>query len=185
MTHGQTLLVVIVGRPGTGKTTLAKRLTTELEGAYIRLDAIVVPMLDAALMDDEPRAAQTGYEIAREVARENLEIGVPVIVDGLHATHVRRQEWLEFAASTEARLEFLETFLSDEREHRRRIKRRTSVAESGYPGPSWDKVQAMTYEPWDESRSGGRLALETSDADSALVAAIGHLHRRDQGASKL
>lgn len=183
MTHGQTLLVVIAGRPGTGKTTLAKRLTTELEGAYIRLDAIVVPMLDAALMDDEPLAAQTGYEIAREVARENLEIGVPVIVDGLHATHVRRQEWLEFAASTQARLEFLETFLSDECEHRRRIERRTGT-ESGYSGPSWDKVQAMTYEPWDESRSGVRLALETSDVDSALVAAIGHLHRRDQGASK-
>jgi predicted kinase len=177
VTNGQTLLVVLAGRPGTGKTTLAKRLMMELHGAYIRLDAIVLPVLGAALTDDESRAAQTGYEIAREVARENLELGVPVIVDGLHATHARRQEWLEVAASTGAQLEYLETYLSDEREHRRRVEERTS-GESGYLGPSWARIQTMAYEPWDEACSGERLALETSDVDSALAAAISYLYRR-------
>jgi predicted kinase len=177
VTDGQPLLVVLAGRPGTGKSTLAKRLAMELHAAYIRLDAIVIPVLDAGLADDESRAAQTGYEIARGVARENLEIGVPVIVDGLHAAHARRHEWLEVAASTGAQLEFLETYLNDEREHRRRVEQRTG-GESAYPGPSWDNIQTMAYEPWDETRSGERLALETSDADSALAAAISHLHRR-------
>jgi predicted kinase len=45
MTDDRLLLVVLLGQPGTGKTTLAKRLAAELRGAYIRLDAIVGPML--------------------------------------------------------------------------------------------------------------------------------------------
>jgi predicted kinase len=38
-------LVVIGGRPGTGKTTLARLLVTELRAAYLRTDAIVIPIL--------------------------------------------------------------------------------------------------------------------------------------------
>lgn len=175
------LLVVIVGRPGTGKTTLAKRLTRELNGAYIRIDAIVGPILRARPTEDVG-AVRVGYEIGREVAQGNLELGVPVIVDGLHATHTRRQQWLDVAASTRAHLEFLETFLSDDDEHRRRVERRSS-GESGYLGPWWHEVQAMTYEPWDDSRSGSRLAIETSDADSALAAAMSHLRRSGRSMS--
>ena len=90
---------------------------------------------------------------------------------------------LEVAASTGAHLEYLETYLSDEREHRRRVEQRTS-GKSEYPGPSWDNIQTMAYEPWDEARSGERLALETSDADSAVAAAMSHLYRRTQGRSR-
>jgi predicted kinase len=170
------LLVVVAGRPGTGKTTLAKRLAAELHAAYLRIDVIVLPMLDAALTDDEARGADIGYEIARGIARENLANGVPVVVDGLHAAYARRQGWREVAAATGIRVEFLETYLSDEREHQRRVVQRTSDG-SEYPGPSWDTIQKLAYEPWDETRSGERLAVETSDADSALAAAIRHLRR--------
>ena len=168
------LVAVVVGRPGTGKTTLAKRLTRELRGAYIRIDAVVGPILRAALTEDESSAAVIGYAVAREMARENLEAGVPVIVDGVHATHPRRQAWLDVAASTGAQLKFLETFLGDELEHRRRVEQRGS-GESGYLGPSWHEIQAMTYESWDNTRSGPRLALETSDTEATLAAAMRHL----------
>jgi predicted kinase len=173
------LLVVLAGRPGTGKTTLARRLTRELRGAYVRLDAIVGPILRAAAIEDKVRAVQVGYEIAQETAWENLHAGVPVVVDGVHATHARRQGWLTVAQSTGARLEFLEIVVDDEREHRRRVARR-GHGESGYLGPSWQEIQAMTYEAWDESSDGARLALETSGMDAATAEAVAmrHLHRR-------
>lgn len=36
----QPLLVVLAGRPGTGKTTLGQALASELRAAFLRIDAI-------------------------------------------------------------------------------------------------------------------------------------------------
>lgn len=41
----QPLLVFIGGKLGTGKTTLARLLVAELRAAYLRTDAIVLPIL--------------------------------------------------------------------------------------------------------------------------------------------
>jgi predicted kinase len=174
VTPGQTLLIVVAGRPGTGKTTVAKRLSRDLRAVYLRLDAIVVPLLDARVTDDEEHAATTGYEIARSIAQENLRLGVPVVVDGLHATRVLRRQWRELASGAGARLQFVETVLADEEEHRRRIERRTG-GDSAYPGPSWDNVRRMPSEPWDHPDDDGRVTLETSDLDAAMDAAVRHL----------
>lgn len=168
------VLVVMAGRAGTGKSTLAKLLVTQLRGVYIRLDAIVLGMLDAALTDDVPRAAGIGYDIAQEVARENLELGVPVVVDGIHATHERREGWRDIAASCGAQIRYVETYLADEAEHRRRVEARTSGGVA-YPGPAWEAIQEMPYEAWDETRSGERLAVDMSDADKALASAVSYV----------
>jgi predicted kinase len=178
MTDDQLLLVVLLGRPGTGKTTLAKRLAAELRGAYIRRDAVVGPMRGGGLTREESRAAEVGYEIARAVVQENLEVGVPVVVDGVHATHARRQGWSAVAETCSADLCYIETYLADEREHRRRVERRSS-GEAGCLGPYWDEIEALVYERWDEPALGMRLAVETSDADSALAEAVQHLSRRN------
>lgn len=174
MTGYPAILVVLAGRAGTGKTTLAKRIVKELGGSYIRLDAIVCPILDAGLTDDSLKAAETGYQVASELARENLALGVSVVVDGLHASHGSRDRWLHLAADVGARLKVLETRLNDAAEHRRRVEVRTG-ADSGYVGPSWDNIQQMTYETWDEQRSGRRLTVEMSDTEAAMAAAIRYI----------
>jgi len=116
------------------------------------------------------------YAIASELAAENLDLGRAVVVDGLHATHERREAWAGLATSAGSRLEYVETFVSDEDEHRRRVELRSS-GEAGYLGPSWDEGQAMPYEPWDEARPGPRLVVEMSDVDVALAAVVTHLDR--------
>lgn len=175
MVATQALLIVLAGRPGTGKSTAAGRLVHELRAAYVRIDAIGIPILRSALTSDEARAAGISYDIARSVAQENLDLGVPVVVDGLNATHARREEWVAFASATGSRLAFVETFLADESEHRRRIERR-SRGESGYLGPTWDEMLMIDYEPWDASRYGERLTLETTDTDSAVASVLRHLN---------
>jgi predicted kinase len=92
----QPLLEVIGGRPGTGRTTLARLLVAELRAAYLRTDAIVIPILRGGLAAYEWQAARVGCDVAREVAAENLQAGMAVVIDGVNATHerVRRGERL-------------------------------------------------------------------------------------------
>jgi predicted kinase len=174
MVAPQSLLIVLAGRPGTGKSTVAGRLVQELRAAYLRIDSVAVPIIRSALTSDEAGAAVVGYDIARSVARENLQLGVPVVVDGLNATHARREEWVAFACATGTRLTFVETFLADESEHRHRVERR-SGGDSGYLGPTWEEMLTMNYEPWNASRYGERLALEMSNTDSAVASVLTHL----------
>lgn len=134
------LLIVLAGRPGTGKTTIGRLLAGRLQAAYLRTDVIVGPMLRAGLTEDEAGAARVGYDIACEVATENLHAGVPVVVDGVHATHERRALWRDVSVATKARLVQLETTLPDGVEHRRRIDSRQAPgwATSAPPGDrSW------------------------------------------------
>lgn len=171
------LLVVLAGRPGTGKTTIGRLLAGRLRAAYLRNDVIVGPMLRAGgLTEDETGAARVGYDIACEVAAENLHLGVPVVVDGVHATHERRALWRGVSAATRARLVHLETTLSDGVEHRLRVDSR-QASEVGYLGPTWEQILEMSYDAWSEPIDGPRLLVDTYDTDAALAACLAHVMR--------
>jgi predicted kinase len=166
---------VLAGRPGTGKTTLGRLLAGRLQAAYLRTDVLVAPMLRAGLTADEDGAARVGYDIAREVATENLHAGVPVVIDGVNASHERRALWRDVAGSTQARHVQLETMLPDREEHRLRVDRRASGV--GYVGPTWEQILSMEYDVWHEPTDGQRLLVDTSDTDAALAACLAHVLR--------
>lgn len=168
------LLVVVGGRSGTGKTTLARLVVGELGAAYVHLDSIVSPILRGDWGIDERSGADIGYDVARAIATENLRCGLPVVVDGLNHTAERRSAWREVAANSSAHLVQLETTIEDVQEHRRRVETR-HVARSGLVGPSWNVIQMMAYEQWDEVRDGMRLRVEMSDPAAALTSVLDHL----------
>lgn len=166
------VLVVLAGLPGTGKTTVGRLLARRLRAAYLRADVIASPLLLEGLTEDDAEAGRVAYGIAREVAIENLRAGVPVVVDGVHATHERRAMWRDVAETTNTRLVQLEMTLDDEAEHRRRAEKREA--------PTWQQILDMAYDDWSETPDGRRLLVDTSETDTALARCLTYVATADR-----
>jgi predicted kinase len=65
------------GRPGAGKTALARRLAQQRQATYLRIDAIE----EALLADGGSRLVDrgAGYRVTYAIAEENLKLGRTVI----------------------------------------------------------------------------------------------------------
>lgn len=150
------VLVVFVGRPGTGKTTLARLASAELTAAHLRIDAIEAAILRNGVL--EPPLGPVGYAIAHEVAAASLRAGAHVVVDAVSAVPAARAGWSSLATGAGTPLRIIEVVVTDPVEHRRRVETRKSDVE-GLVVPTWAQVTALTYEPWDTTRDGPRLLV--------------------------
>jgi Cdc6-like AAA superfamily ATPase len=67
---GALMLIAFCGLPGTGKTTLARRLARRLQAAYLRIDTVEEVLLAE---DGAPLVARgAGYAVAYAVAEDSL-----------------------------------------------------------------------------------------------------------------
>jgi len=164
------LLVVLAGRPGTGKTTLARRLASALHAAYLRIDAIETAVVRCGLARHP--VGVVGYAVAHEIAAGTLALGVPVVVDAVNPIPEARAGWHDLAQI--GLLRFLETVIPDEVEHRRRVgERRPDLV--GQFVPTWDDVLAMEYVRWDDERDGPHQIIDMTDTERGVAHALDHL----------
>lgn len=168
----QPVLVVLAGRPGTGKTTLARKLAVALAAANLRIDAIETAVLRSTPI--RPPLGPVGYVVAHEIAAATLDAGVSVVIDAVNPVAAARQGWRALASRTGARLHVFELVLADRDEHRRRvIQRRPDLDQQRIP--SWAEVEATEYTDWDEARDGVRVVVDASDAERCLGDVLRHL----------
>jgi predicted kinase len=165
------VLVVMAGRPGTGKTTLAREVARRMGAGLIRTDVIATALIRSGLTQDPASAGTVAYDIARDLAMSTLGVGTPVVIDGVNATHRRRRQWTMLSATMEVPVHFLEAHLPDAAEHRRRVESRVPDFQ-GLVVPTWQQVVEQPYDPWDDRGDGPRLLVDTSDLHSALAAAV-------------
>ena len=141
-------LVVFAGLPGTGKSTLARLLAERLGAVWLRVDLIEASLLKAGI----PQSFETGlsaYIVARDIAREHLNLHRDVIIDAVNGVEPARQMWRELAEETHARRFIIEVFCPDREVHRQRVESRGELTPP-LPNPTWEEVAHRKYEPWNE-----------------------------------
>ena len=131
---------------------------------HIRIDTIEQAMRDAG----QTVAGPEGYLVARDVARENLPLGLPVIIDAVNAIAYTRKLWQEVAVATDARLVEIELVCGDSAEHRRRVESRT-VDIDGFRLPTWQDVLDREYEPWRTAEVVDTAGLSVEEALAEVV----------------
>lgn len=163
------MLVVFGGLPGTGKTTIARRLATRRSAIYLRIDAIEQAIRRAAVLAADVGPA--GYLAANAVAAVNLANGLTVIADCVNPVRESREAWRATAARARTGIVEVEIVCSDAAEHRRRVEMREPDID-GLVLPTWRDVLQRDYAPWEESH----LVIDT--ASVAPDEAIAIIERR-------
>lgn len=164
--------IILAGLPGTGKTTLARRLAQELALVYLRVDSIEAPFQPIC-----PAMGGEGYQALLNLAKENLMLGQSVIADTVNPLHRTRAMFRSLAEETGAEAVQFELKLKDPVLHRKRVEERTPDIPS-LRLPAWDDVVNRHYEPWDEALDGPAFTLWMDDGDSAFRQALSILHSR-------
>ena len=160
------MLIVLSGRPGTGKTSVAQEICRRLGACYLRVDAA-----ETALARTGATVGIGGYAVIHELAVSNLQLGLTVVVDAVSPVPEARRSWREAAARVGVPLLSLETVVPDRAEHRRRVEARAADI-PGHRVPTWDEVERGEWTAWDEDRDGPRLVLDATDTRSAVDRAL-------------
>ena len=139
------MLIIFSGLPGTGKTTLARQLASQLQATYLRIDTIEDELLaqnGASLVDQG-----VGYSVAYGVAVDNLKLGRTVVAYSVNPIRITREAWHQVATSSGVRYIEVAVTCRDCKEHRKRIEHRPE----GTRGSDWIAVQSRKFEPPDEA----------------------------------
>jgi predicted kinase len=110
-THERPTLFVMVGLPGSGKTTLAKRLEQEYSAVRLTKDDWMMTLFGRADLDEERSRVE---ELLWNMGARLLGLGVNVVLDyGLWARE-EREDYRAKAEALGARVEFFFLDVSEE-----------------------------------------------------------------------
>jgi predicted kinase len=158
------MLIVFGGLPGVGKSSIAANVARRLCAAYLRIDVIEVALTRGLCLAQDADIGPAGYEIAYDLARSNLALGVPVVADSVNPIPLTRAAWRAVAADAGAACLGVEVVCSDLAGHRRRVEGRLGDPAALSP-PMWAEVAARHYEPWPEAD----LRLDTAVLSAAAA----------------
>ena len=156
----RSILIVVSGLPGTGKTTLARLLAIRIRATYLRVDAI-----EHALRRAGSPVGSAGYAVANALAEETLHLGGCVVADCVDPVGESRLGWRGVASRASATKVDFHLTCSDQAEHRRRVEGRVADLE-GFVLPSWADVLAHEFQPRDDDH----IPLDTSAASPVQIA---------------
>lgn len=154
------MLFIFGGLPGTGKTTIAKKLSKKLRAIHLRIDSIEQTIVRSGKMK-MPEIEGLGYSIAQSVAIDNLNSGLSVIADSVNPLKITRDDWMNVAIKTGKPFLEIEFICSDTKEHKNRVENRI-IDIPDLVLPTWQQVIDRIYEPWEREH----LTIDTAKISS-------------------
>jgi predicted kinase len=142
------MFIVLAGLPGSGKSTIAQRLASEIKATYLRVDSIEQAIRSSSILPLNKDMGPAGYMAVCRVAADNLRLGNSVIADSVNPLGSTRAAYREIAERLGVRFVEVEIICSDLAVHRHRIETRRSTVE-GLVLPTWKEVETRQYEAWD------------------------------------
>lgn len=140
------MLIIFSGLPGTGKTTISKRLAQTLRAVYLRVDTIEQTLMQ--YLDSKRKIAAEGYQICYAIAKENLCLNLTVIADSVNPVAITREAWQQVATEAGSKFIEIELYCADKVAHKRRVEtRHPDIA--GHKIPTWQEVLDRDYERWE------------------------------------
>lgn len=139
-------LILFSGRPGIGKSTLARRLAAKTGVVWLRIDSIETGLRASNLAIHS--AEDAGHRAAQNIAADNLALGHEVIADAVNETNWMRRWWTDAARSAGASTFGVEVTCGDTTLHRMWVE--TRHASEPYT-PDWPMVTARAWEPWTDA----------------------------------
>ena len=156
-------LIVLGGLPATGKSTIGVAVARRTGAVHLRVDLIEQAVTEWTSLDHP--VGPVGYAIVHELAREQLMLGLDVIVECVNPVAATRDPWLDTAAGAGASILEVELRCSDRTEHERRVATRTTDV-VGLVKPTWSQIGGRSYEPWSRPR------LEIDTATTSVAEAV-------------
>jgi predicted kinase len=121
-------LIVFAGLPGTGKSSLARAVARELRALYLDKDtikdAVIAVARELKIEQGPDLAGPASYELLVVQARDNLSLGLSVVLDSPAGYRRFREQVSELAKARKASLKLVECICTDESLLRQRVEER-------------------------------------------------------------
>ncbi len=140
------VLFILGGLPACGKTSVARVLAGKIGAFHLRIDTLEQALVRAG-MCTMGEIEGKGYQIACEIAKDQLKNGISVIADCVNPLELTRGWWRLAAESAGCKTAEIEFICSDQNLHRRRAETRANDID-GLRLPDWNAIQARQYEAW-------------------------------------
>ncbi len=157
-------IIVFAGLPGTGKTSLARTVARELRAVYLDKDTIKDATINLGremkLTQATELAGPLSYELLVRIARDNLTVGLSVVLDSPAGYRAFRENVESLARSAKAELKLIECICTNEGLLRDRIEHRGADLPD-YRTRNWETYQRDRAQF--ERLVGPRLIVDTAE----------------------